>query len=205
MPSRCWFKRYFQTYAERRKSSNSRNMCYAGIRLLESPWWADKISLWRNTTCSNASEELQQQQSQQKTSAGEWFHRRGWRWHWLYPVAGGSLSVKTVVAMPNIITLLNSHLYYCIPTKYFHQYQPRKPRTPATNPSGGMFDVITHKHTFLGAWTTHSTSLMRPQESDGISCVMERFAYVETGFIPEKHIKHNKGSANKVIPCKNLI
>lgn len=79
-----WFIQCFQTYAERRKSRpNRRNMCYAGIRLLktfllhQSPWWADKISLWRNTACRAASKELKQQQAQQKTSAGEWFHRRG--------------------------------------------------------------------------------------------------------------------------------
>lgn len=160
-------------------------ICYAGIRLLEifllhpSPWWTDKISLWRNTTCSAASKELQQQQAQQKTSAGEWFHRRGWRWHKSCPGAGGSLSVKTVVAMPNIIIIpLTIYLYYCILTEYVQQSQCRK-----TQPLRGNVwcnhppSALLHKQTHLG------TQTMRLEGSDGNSTVMERFAYVKTAII----------------------
>lgn len=202
MPSRRWFIRCFQIYAERRKSSNSRNMCYAGIRLLESPWWADRISLYdviqhaamplRNFNNNN----LSRKHPLGNDFTGEDDAGTGYTpWQVVPSLWRQQLLCQTLLHYSIAILLLH-------PYKIFSPIPAQQPRTPETNPSGGMFDVITHKHTFLGAWTTR-TSLVRPQESDGISCVMERFAWcgdVETGFIPEKHIKHNK-----VIPCKNWI
>lgn len=175
---------------------------------IPSPWWADKISRWRNTACSDASEELRQQQPQQKTSAGEWFHRRGWRWHWLYPVAGGSHSAscyaKQYYTTQKPFLLLH-------PYTIFLTIIPQEAPDPCNQP----FRVniwcnhppalsCAHKHTFLGARMTRSTSLVRLQDSDGIYAVMERFAYVKTEFILEKHMKHNKSSADTVVPCKNV-
>lgn len=58
--------------------------------------------------------------------------------------AGTSLTREQVVPSQwNIIIPLNIYLYYCILTEYVQQSQCRKIRLPATNPSGGTFDVIT--------------------------------------------------------------